>query len=360
MNLLDRLKQQAQVLETSSGGDFESYQDFPAPRNPLVKLSVNKVPEIMVRIIPAREFLAGEESSTLVGAGYRKMVINYPKDGNPHSQGDTMFSEIRVGLENNPNSKLEQAVARYADSKQFENYGKYPGPLKYQNRYLVNFVRVVEINNVYTNNVDANGAPIVEVMDIPQSAYGDLLTALTDNRNVPSGADTGGLGMLSIGTGFPLNIQMVKNGNFSEYKISPYGTIALPPLPANMLDYVEDVTKLAYLTEDVAPNRTARLIEDCDSILAKAEGGGQVHQPAQTQYQAPVANTQPQYQAPVANTQPPVQPAYTPPAPVQQQQQQPVQQQQQPVQQPATNSVPSNVSAMEDLINQALSVGNSN
>ncbi len=379
VNFKEFLKQENQENESNNNEEVA----FPKGKHQRLFLS-KKSNTVVVRILPPANLTDNYAQK------YRKIMLNNVMT----DTGKALNPSFTLPWEPNEDSPLEQALADWYNRGVVPNY--YGGKSRPSKATVVNAVALVtDANGNWVHEVDEYGQLVVRVLDLPYSAYTAINRKLADPMLNTTGSD---YSFISDVGANPIRITKPVSNTEKAYQVEVYTGIALPPLPENWRDQLEDLAYQVSPSEDYNSKFVNFIIERVNTTTsggaqqqANPYGGQQVpqqggyqqqvpqqqqqpYQQAQT-YQQPVQQQQAQtyqqptqaYQAPTQQV--PQQQAYQAPvqqpiqqAPVAQPQQAPVQQQtyqapvqpqaQQPITQGAVDSAMSGLAPKEPVQQQ--------
>ena len=292
----------------NNGNNGEGNQDRYKQPHPHIQMGKGKTDgyEIYVRVVPL------VQPDGHFGVMTRKALVSFPKEG------QTKYQSIQVPLDDN---------STYAEAKLNEwlqkgyPLGRFTPSLK--PTFMFNVIKVFETNQGFQYNVDAQGNPIVQPMEIPNGAYVDLMKLIGDVKLRPAGC-TSDYSFVSEDFGTLVKFEKPKQSDqVKKWTIQPYTNVVLPPLPQGWKENSADLQELSKTTSDTVIDKfVAPFVEAQQPTMGEDSGQG-----ATPDYNSPFksqATPQQSNQQAQANV-PPQQPVQQP---VQQQPQQSYNQQQ--------------------------------
>lgn len=314
----------------NNGGNGESNQDRYKQPHPHIQMGKGKADgyEIYVRVVPL------VQPDGHFGVMTRKALVSFPKEG------QTKYQSIQVPLDDNstyPEAKLNEWLQKGYP------LGRFTPSLK--PTFTFNVIKVFETNQGFQYNVDAQGNPIVQPMEIPNGAYVDLMKLIGDTKLRPAGC-TSDYSFVSEDFGTLVKFEKPKQTDqVKKWTIQPYTNVVLPPLPQGWKENSADLQELSKTTTDTVIDKFVAPFVEAQQPL----NGEESNQGSTPDYSSPFksqATPQQSSQQAQANV-PPQQPVQQP---VQQQQGQVGQYNQQGVNQyqsTPTNQQPSNTGGVD-------------
>lgn len=219
----------------NNGGNGEGNQDRYKQPHPHIQMGKGKTDgyEIYVRVVPL------VQPDGHFGVMTRKALVSFPKDG------QTKYQSIQVPLDDNstyPEAKLNEWL------QQGYPLGRFTPSLK--PTFMFNVIKVFETNQGFQYNVDAQGNPIVQPMEIPNGAYVDLMKLIGDTKLRPAGC-TSDYSFVSEDFGTLVKFEKPKQTDqVKKWTIQPYTNVVLPPLPQGWKENSADLQELSKTTTD--------------------------------------------------------------------------------------------------------------
>lgn len=250
MDFMSALNNTKHVMEEQQNS-FDNDEQFPTSKNPILRFDKNTSTRI-VRILPSIKALNGTltENEDPLGAPFRTIFL---QTRTPN--GKDINTSINMNIVPDPNSPFEQNLARWIDEKKLDAG---PGRQYDVRPRKMAFVNAIELfMNPATNVLEpatdpATGQPLIQVLQLPFSAYSKIIDKLANPLMAPAGST-----MSFVGLDVASPVQIVKPAKGSadmSYSVDVYTNIALPALDQNyVMSNLEDIYSLASPSELVTP-----------------------------------------------------------------------------------------------------------
>lgn len=236
MSFLDKLNEEMNRLERSSGGgDFDKVtHPISTVKNELLYFNADKT-EYMVRILPP----TGDQ---FFSVGFQKMFFEATNASGKDIK-TTMILPLHADTENN---NLDKHVQKWMQNSNMP--GRY-SDTRPQTRYYLNVVLLQSAGDrKYYHELDENGQPVVRVIELPQTAYKEIINDLQDSNIIPP-EGSGEYGMISAENAYPVKIWRTGQQLDTKYHVRTYEH-PLGPLPEGWEANLEDLNYLATPTEE--------------------------------------------------------------------------------------------------------------
>ena len=326
MSFADLVKSEINKFDNNGNNNGGNNQDRYRQPHPHIQLGKGKADgyEIYVRVVPT------EQPDGHFGVMTRKALVSFPKEG------QTKYQSIQVPLDDNstyPEAKLNEWLQKGYP------LGRYTPSLK--PTFMFNVIKVYETAQGFQYNLDAQGNPIVQPMEIPNGAYVDLMKLIGDAKLRPAGC-TSDYSFVSEEFGTLVKFEKPKQTDqVKKWTIQPYTNVVLPPLPQGWKENSADLQELSKTTSDTVVDKfVAPFVEAQQPLVGEESNQGSTPDYSSPfKSQATPQQSNQQAQANVPPQQPMQQPVQQPVQPQQTQYTQPnsYQAPQQPVQQQQPN-----------------------
>ena len=337
-NFLEAIQNKYKEIESNNSGNYEDDNEFPRTKNDPMFFG-SKTPEMTLRILPSLGLLQGDPSADL-GTPARSLYVRATT-----STGKDMRTNIVMDLFKNNNSVFESNIPRWTDEGKLKvgSFNSRP-----RVTYWVNAIPLVENqNDNFDMELNQDGTPKVVAVQLPQSAYNEIMRNLADRHKQPitQNGQAPQMSFIGIDVASPVHIVKPSKGSTEKtYRVEVYNQYALPQLDVNTIgNALDDFKSVTEPYETSMPTFVQSVISWIDGVDANtnsATGVTPVRQSTgytQEQFSQAVPDPFQGNQAPQQNYQQPVQQSDNQPEPQNWVPQQQQQQQSQPQAQPTQN-----------------------
>lgn len=229
MSFADIINQTQKQLESQTGGGDKVA--YPETKHKRLFFAKNER-ELLIQVLPSADLV----SAFSVGA--RKIFLSAKS-----SQGKDINSNFTLDADANPGSILEQKITEWSTKGMIPNgFGGQQSPKRV---YLVNVVKIVQINGQWVQERDEQGNLAVRVFEMPQSGFQNVIRKLQDPLYNVSQSE---LSFMDPNKPSPIKISKPAKGQM-EYPVEVYTSIVLPPLGQGWEHQLEDLNAQAVPTE---------------------------------------------------------------------------------------------------------------
>ena len=230
MSFADIINAEQKKLESSQGGNDKV--EYPQTKNKRLFFQKNET-EILMQILPSAALAAAPFAVPV-----RKIFLSARS-----SNGKDISSNFTLDAEPNDGSLLEQKITEWGQRQLIPNgFGGQQTPKR---AFLVNCVRVVNVNGQWFQERNDDGTLAVRLFEVPQSGYSNVIRKLQDPLYNVANSE---LSFMDPNRPFPIKISKPAKGQM-EYPVEVYTSIALPPLPQGWENFLENLNEHAVPTE---------------------------------------------------------------------------------------------------------------
>ena len=252
MNFMESLKQTATKLQASGNSE-----PVPTPKNPRLYFGGSKgLTEGVFRILPSREMMEGKDANNWA-SGMRTLWLAHPVDPVSHQEYPTT---LQLPLEADPESPMEQKIARWLDEGKLKNgnFDSRPRVL-----FLLNVIQLkfnAAANKFEPMTFTDDGKPMVQVLQVPKSAYESIVKDLLDPMNMPEPSLP--FSFISLEDAFPVKISKPdRKAQDKTYSVNLAANFHLDKLDKeSVIDQVEDLSKFTFESAKLQPDWTHRVV----------------------------------------------------------------------------------------------------
>lgn len=288
MDFQERLRQRVAEAEEGNGQNRKQV-DYPSKslKNPELYFNNAENKDLYLRILPP----ANLQDDYAVP--YRKIYL-----AARNQNGKDLKTDFILPAQPNPESRLEQSLVTWHAQKRVPN--PFGADAKPGSKYKANVVRV--ITNQQTGNWeeerDTNGQLVVRTLELPQTAYQAINSALIDPMLRPMGNQSP-YSFISPESAFLIKLTKPAKGKMT-YDLQVYTNFPLGALPQGWENLLEDLNYQVTPTEVFDPDYVNYFIDVVEGVENRGEGNQVAPQGVAPQQQVPV---QPQFQQPVTPQQ---------------------------------------------------------
>lgn len=231
MSFKDIINAEQKKVEAESGGGNNTQVQYPQTKHQRLFFGKEN-PELWLQILPSSDIVSR------FAVPVRKIFLNTVS-----SQGKQINSNFTLDPDKNYGSLLENKIDEWTEQGIIP--ARYGGQQKPSRKYLVNVVLVVQQNGQFVQERDNNGDLVVRVLELPQSAYSNVIAKLQDSMYNFSGTE---MSFMDINKPNAIRISKPPQGKM-EYTVDVHPQGQLPPLGQGWENQLEDLNAQGTPTE---------------------------------------------------------------------------------------------------------------
>lgn len=257
MNFQSQLQQQ---LGAIAQGDFDDSSNRPDAQLKQPKIYFNgSRSNVLVRILPPTT------PDKNFAEALRTIFLETRTEG-----GKEIRATFQLPIVPDVNSRFEQALGQWtAEGRVPNKYSRHDKPTRPATRFLVNVVQVQidPASQKFYYNVDSAGNLVVELLELPQTAFEKIATKLQEPVFAPpqpphATSEQTQYSFISETNAYAVSItKPPKNSGSFSYDVDLVQSVQLGELPGNWREFAEDLAYQATPTEVHSPDFITKFID---------------------------------------------------------------------------------------------------